>query len=181
MSQIQNRNHQAHDQNRIRIMVFMGLFLALEIILTRFLSIQTPIVRIGFTFLPIALSAMMFGPWISGVTAALADVLGMMLFSSGMPFFPGFTASAFLTGVIYGIFLYKKQKNLKNISLAVLLVSVVITLGLDTLWLWMLTGDGILVLLPARVLKFIVMIPIQILMIQTVWRHVLQRGVSSVF
>ncbi len=176
MNQTVQRNQQNHHQKRIQTLVFMGLFLSLEIILTRFLSIQTPIVRIGFTFLPIALSAMMFGPWISGVTAALADVLGMMLFSSGMPFFPGFTASAFLTGVIYGIFLYKKQKNLKNISLAVLLVSVVITLGLDTLWLWMLTGDGILVLLPARILKFIVMVPVQIMMIQTIWRYVLLRG-----
>lgn len=176
MNQTVQRNQHNHHQKRIQTLVFMGLFLSLEIILTRFLSIQTPFVRIGFTFLPIALSAMMFGPWISGVTAALADVLGMMLFSSGMPFFPGFTASAFLTGVIYGIFLYKKQKNLKNISLAVLLVSVVITLGLDTLWLWMLTGDGILVLLPARVLKFIVMVPVQIMMIQTIWRYVLLRG-----
>lgn len=181
MNQTVQRNRPHDHQKRIKIMVFMGLFLAMEIILTRFLSIQTPFVRIGFTFLPIALSAMMFGPWISGITAALADVLGMMLFSSGMPFFPGFTASAFLTGLLYGIILYQKQKNLRNITLAVLLVSLVITLGLDTLWLWMLTGDGILVLLPARVLKFFIMIPIQILVIQTVWRHLLQRGASSVF
>lgn len=181
MNQAQHRNPHTYSQNRIKIMVFMGLFLAMEIILTRFLSIQTPLVRIGFTFLPVALSAMMFGPVISGLTAAFADVLGMMLFSSGMPYFPGFTASAFLTGAIYGIFLYQKPKTWKNISIAVVIVSLVVTLFLDTLWLYLLTGNGILVLLPARLLKFAVMIPIQIMMIQTVWRYVLQRGISSVF
>lgn len=170
-----------NSQNKIKILVFMGLFLALEIILTRFLSIQTPIVRIGFTFLPIALSAMMFGPVISGVTAALADVLGMMLFSSGMPFFPGFTASAFLTGAIFGIVLYHRPKNLMNISIAVILVSVVVTLCLDTLWLYLLTGNGILVLLPARLIKFFVMIPVQILLIQSVWRYLLRGSLSSAF
>ncbi|MEW9123937.1 MAG: folate family ECF transporter S component [Thermotaleaceae bacterium] len=158
-----------------RKMVFLALFIALEVILTRFLSIQTPIVRIGFTFLPIAISAMMFGPVFAGVAAALADILGMMLFSAGAAYFPGFTLTAFLTGAIFGICLYQKPKTLLRISLAVIIISVGVNLGLDTIWLWMITGKGIAVLLPARLIKCLIMIPIQVPMIHIIWNYTLGR------
>lgn len=155
----------------IRKIAFIGLFIAIEIVLTRFLSIQTPIVRIGFTFLPIAISGIMFGPLFAGLTAALADFVGVMLFPTGGPFFPGFTISALLTGLIYGLFLYKKPKSFWRISLAVLVISLFVHLGLDTLWLWMLTGKGIIGLLPARIIKSLIMLPIQIITIQVVWKY----------
>lgn len=156
----------------IRIVISLGMFIAMEVILTRFLSIQTPIVRIGFSFIPIAISSMMFGPVFGGIAAALADIIGMMIFPTGGAFFPGFTLSAFLTGVIYGLFLSKKSKTFLRISMAVIVVSAFINLGLDTIWLLMITGKGILVILPPRIIKTIVMVPIQILLIKAVWNYI---------
>ncbi len=40
----------------------------------------------------------------------LADLIGATLFPAG-PFFAGFTLSAFLTGLIYGLILYKREKK----------------------------------------------------------------------
>lgn len=65
--------------NKVNKIVYMGLLIALKVILTRFLSIQTPIVRIGFGFLPIAVAGIMFGPIFAGI-AAIADILGMIIF-----------------------------------------------------------------------------------------------------
>ena len=155
-------------------LVYLSLFISLEVILTRFLSIQTPIVRIGFTFIPVAVSAMMFGAVFSGISAALADIIGMMLFPSG-PYFPGFTLTAFLSGVIYGVFLYDRTLNLFRISTAVIIISLFINLGLDTVWIWMLTGKGIMILLPPRIIKCLIMIPIQIIIIELAWRLVVCR------
>ncbi len=154
-----------------RKIIFLSLFIALQIVLTRFLSIQTPIVRIGFAFLPVAVCAMMFGPLWGGVTAAIADVVGMMLFPAGGAYFPGFTLTAFLSGAIYGIFLFEKPKTLVRISIPVIIVSLLVNLGLDTVWLWILTGKGFIALLPARAVKSLIMIPIQITMIRAVWRY----------
>lgn len=159
---------------KVKEIVYLSLFISLEVVLTRFLSIQTPIVRIGFTFIPIAVSAMMFGAVFSGVSAALADVIGMMLFPSG-PYFPGFTLTAFLSGVVYGLFLYNKTVNLFRISVAVIIISLFINLGLDTVWIWMLTGKGLIILLPARIIKCLIMIPIQIIIIEITWRLVVSR------
>lgn len=156
---------------KLKQLVIISLFIALEVILTRFLSIQTPIVRIGFTFIPIALSAIMFGPLLAGITAALADVVGMILFPAGV-YFPGFTFSAFLRGAIFGWFLYKKPNSLWRICMPVFIITLVVNLGLDTVWLWMLTGKGIFGLLPARILKCLIMFPIQIVLIQMVIRYI---------
>ena len=68
----------------------MGLLLAAEIVLSRFCSIATWNIKIGFTFIPLVLSAGLFGPIGAGVLAALADFLGAILFPIG-PYFPGFT------------------------------------------------------------------------------------------
>ncbi|MDF2675486.1 MAG: folate transporter [Clostridiales bacterium] len=156
----------------IRIVISLGMFIAMEVILTRFLSIQTPIVRISFSFIPMAISAMMFGPIFGGIAAALADIIGMMIFPTGGAFFPGFTLSAFLTGAIYGLFLSNKSKTIFRISMAVIVVSAFINLGLDTIWLLMITGKGILAILPPRIIKTIVMVPIQILLIKAVWNYI---------
>ncbi len=158
-----------------RKLVFLALFIALQIVLTRFLSIQTPIVRIGFSFLPLAISSMMFGPLLGGVAAAVADIIGMMLFPSGGAYFPGFTLTAFLTGAAYGLFLYNKPKTFIRITLAVVFVSLFINLGLDTLWIKMITGNAYLAILPTRVIKSLIMIPIQVSLIQIMWRYVVSR------
>ena len=117
---------------------------------------------------------MLFGPLFGGIAAALADLVGMMLFPSG-PFFPGFTLTAFMTGAIYGLFLYKKPATLVQISLAVIVVTVVITLGLDTVWLWLITGQGIWAILPVRIIKALIMAPIQVAVIQAMRRYVIGR------
>lgn len=161
--------------NNVKKMVYLSLFIALEVVLTRFLSIQTPIIRIGFGFLPVAISAMMFGPLPAGIAAALADIIGMMLFPSGGAYFPGFTLTAFLTGAIFGVFLFNKPKSLLRISVAVIIISLFVNLGLDTLWLKMITGKGYLALMPVRITKCIAIIPIEIPMIKLVWRYVVSQ------
>src|SRR5690554_4416646 len=113
--------------NKTRRLVFVGILIAIEVIFTRFLSLQTPIVRIGFGFLAVSLTSMLFGPVVGGISAAMGDLLGMMLFPRGA-YFPGFTLSAFLGGCIYGLFLYKKPKSLLNIFLAVLIITLFVNL-----------------------------------------------------
>lgn len=155
----------------LKKIIYLSLLIAMEVIFTRFLSIKTPIVRIGFGFLPIAIAAMMFGPIYGGIMAALSDLIGMMLFPSGGAYFPGFTLSAFVTGAIFGIILYRKTKTVKRVAIAVLIDTIVVTLILNSVWLTILTGQGILAIFPARLIKAGIMIPIEILLIHRAWIH----------
>lgn len=157
--------------NNVRKLVEISLLIALEIILTRFCSINTAILRIGFGFLPIAIIGMMYGPVSAGLAYVIGDILGMMIFPSGS-YFPGFTLTAALTGATYGVFLYKKPKSWVRIALAVGVVCLVLNLGLDTLWLSILMGQGYVALLPTRIFKAVLMIPIQTILIAIVWKKI---------
>lgn len=146
-----------------------ALLIALQIILTRFLSIQTPIVRISFFFVPIAISAIMFGPWVASMLAAVADVMGFFLNPVGT-FHPGFVLSAFLTGVVYGLFLHRKEITWLRVAMAALVVSLVINLGLNSFWLSQILGKGVWGLIVSRVIKEVVLFAVQIPIILVVWQ-----------
>ncbi|MGH4050134.1 MAG: folate family ECF transporter S component [Clostridium sp.] len=156
-----------------RTFIFMGLLISIQIVLTRFFAIQTPIVRIGFGFIPIAIASVMFGPVLGGITAAFSDILGMMLFPKGI-YFPGFTLSALLSGIIYGILLYKKPKTMLRIIMAVTIIIIFVDLGLNTYWLSIITGKGVLALLVLRLIKSIIMLPIQSLLIYSCLKFIPQ-------
>ena len=159
----------------VKKLIQISLLIAIEVILTRFCSINIQIVRIGFGFLPIAIIGMMYGPLSAGIAYAIGDILGMLLFPTGGSFFPGFTLTAFLTGVIYGLVLYRKPKTWPRIILAACIVCLGMNLCLDTAWLHILMGQGYLALLPQRIFKAVVMIPIQTVLIGLVWKNIVLK------
>lgn len=154
-----------------RVLVFMALFIAMDIVLTRMLSFQTLTIRISFGFLPIAFSSILFGPLIGGVTAMISDILGFMMFPKGT-FFPGFTLSALLTGLIYGLFLYKKPISLLRVFLAVLTITIFVDLGLNTMWLSILFKKAATAIIAPRLLAKLMFMPIQTAIIYTMWKYV---------
>lgn len=148
--------------------VTMGILIAMDVILTRFLSIQLPTARIGFGFLPVAICGMMFGP-ISAMTAGvLGDLIGYFLWPSGGGYFIGFTISAGIRGLIFGYMLKTRGFKHINIIVAALLTSVCLTLLLDTYWLTLLIGKGYMALLPSRAIQAVYTLVVQIVLITSV-------------
>ncbi len=151
-------------RNSVQRLAHLALLIALQIILSRFLSINTPIVRIGFGFVPIVLCAILYGPVWAGVVGGLSDFLGAILFPSGA-YFIGFTISAILTGVIYGLFLYKHTATPVRILGAVATDSICISLGLSTLWLAYIMNSPYLTILVPRIAQNVILIPIEFVLI----------------
>ncbi|MGL4911026.1 MAG: folate family ECF transporter S component [Romboutsia sp.] len=141
-------------------LAYLGLLIALQIIFSRFISINTPIVKIGFGFLPLAVMGIMYGPLTAGICAVVADIIGLMLFPTGA-YFPGFTLTEFLTGYAYGYFLYNKPVTLNRILASSVVVCILLNLLLNTYWLTIILGKGYLALLPTRAIKSLAMIPVQ--------------------
>ena len=142
---------------------------AMEIILTRFLSFMPlPTVRFSLGFLPIAMVAIKYGPLYAGTAAMMADLIGFWIFPPPFPFFPGFTFTAFLAGVVYGIFLYKKSDKMLNLVIAVAIVTILIQGVLDTVWLMIMFGEGFIGLMPSRLVRTAIVFPLQIVTIKLV-------------
>lgn len=149
--------------------VLAGLLLATAVVLSRFLSIKTPIIMISFSFIPYMLAGVMLGPWWTMLIAALGDLTGALLFPFGA-YFPGYTLSSAIMGFVYGWFLYREKnktnkKFIFNLIISTLIVLVVCNGVLNSLWIFITTKKAFWAIMPTRLLKQLVMFPIQIIVI----------------
>lgn len=143
----------------------VGLLMSMNLVLSQIIIPLGETNRISFGFLPTAIIALLFGPWIAGIANALTDILSFFLFSSGFSFFIGFTFSAFLGGFIYGIYLHRFKVKWYHVVAAVAINTLVTNLFLNSLWLNILYETPFWVLMPGRILQNAIMAPIRYLII----------------
>ena len=159
-------------RSSLRFVCFAAMLIATEIVLNRFLSINTLGLKIGLSFVPIVISAILFGPVKAGVIYGAADVIGALLFPIG-PYSPGFTVSAVLMGMTFGCFLYRRERIsfFKNILPPVLVNYIVFGLLVNTMWVSLLyTSKGYWGWLVYRLPEYAVLIPVSIVLIPVLFR-----------
>ena len=147
-----------------KTLTLMGVLTAVEIVLSRFLSISAWNTKIGFAFVPVVIAAILLGPLQAGIVAALADFLGAILFPIGA-YFPGITLTAFLMGLFYGLFLYREQTVLR-VALSVAVHQLILSLLLNTLWISVLYGSPFGPLLVTRLPQCAILTVVQLIVIQ---------------
>ncbi len=153
--------------------------------ISRLLSIKTPITKLTFGFITVGVSGYLLGPIGGMIVNALNDFIGAHLFPTGA-YFPGFTISAALSGLTYGLIIYRKKpwprlgklenKHIFNINVALLtrvfisvtIIEIFYHLLLNTYWLTIIQGKGMLALLAPRVVKYLFTIPINTLVLTLV-------------
>ena len=137
-----------------------GVMGALSMVLGIVASIQIgPYIKIGFSGLPNRIVECLFGPVIGCIFGGTMDILKFIAKPDG-PFFFGFTFDAMLAGVLYGSILYKKPVTIPRVFVAELAAKVIVNCGFNTLWISVLYGKGFLAILPMRLLKNAIMLPI---------------------
>ncbi|MBQ7103333.1 MAG: folate family ECF transporter S component [Anaerotignum sp.] len=158
--------------SRTHRVVLMAMLVAIQVILSRWLSINLWNLKIGFAFVPIAMAGMLLGPAHAGLVGAVADLIGATLFPSGT-FFPGFTLTAFITAFGYGFFLQKKQ-GMANILGAVLFSEIIGTILLNTLWISIMYGTTFIAVMIPRVGQAVGMGIVEVIVIKILAKYVPQ-------
>ena len=143
-----------------RKLALSAMLITLDLVLTRVLAINTPLMKIGFGFAAVAVSAMLYGPFWAMLTAALGDIVGALLIPVGA-FFPGFTLTAAVTGLIYGLCLYGHRGSVARPIVAALLNCLLVTLLCNTALIAYISGNSYAVLFTARIVQFFVMFPLE--------------------
>ncbi|MCR5451187.1 MAG: folate family ECF transporter S component [Lachnospiraceae bacterium] len=144
----------------IKVLTTCAMLVALAVILA-FLKIPVnQFIELRFDSLPIALAGYLFGPAVGGIVGGITDIAGYIVRPTGA-FFPGFTVSAIVAGVIYGIVLHGKKATVLRVFIAQLLRTVVVGLLLNPLWLSILYGNSFLVIMSGRLLTEAIMLPIK--------------------
>ena len=155
----------------VNVLTQVAVLLAMEVVLSRFFSIATPVTKFSFAFVPLALCGALFGPVYGGIMGALADLLGAILFPIG-PYFPGYTLNNALHGVALGMALKEGRRKWWQLVLALVFNHVVVGIFLAALWGHMLTGNPYWAVAGARVVQTAVMAPVQFIIIGLMQRPV---------
>ena len=156
-----------------------ALLLAFDVVFTRVLALNTPLVKMGFGFAAVALCAMLYGPAWTALVAGLGDLIGALLFPTGA-YFPGFTLTAALTGLIFGLCLYRREVRWPSALLAAFLNCLLVTLLLNTAMIVVFFKASLPVLLASRVPQFFIMTAVQTLVIRALGASkALQKKISG--
>ena len=77
---------------QMRKTILTGLFIAIYVVLDRVLTINSEIIKLNFSIVIVAVSAVFLGPKYSVLVGAIGDLIGSLTMPFG-PYFPGFTIS----------------------------------------------------------------------------------------
>lgn len=149
-----------------------GLLLAIQMVLSSVGVIEvTDSLKISLAHLAVVPTAMLYGPVVACLQSGLSDILGFILRPSG-PYFPGFTLTAALLGLIYGMFLYQTERKAWQLIAARLVVCVFVNILLNSVFLAMLYGPSRWATLPLRIFKNLVQLPVDCLLLSAMCRFV---------
>lgn len=103
------------NKDRLRIITYVGMLIAIGIILSEVLAISYPsqantVFRFSIGYMPIIIVGLLFGPIYGAIAGGIQDVLGFFLFGGGY-FQIGYTLNAVLYGLIPGLLFRKTWKN----------------------------------------------------------------------
>lgn len=143
-----------------KLLVVLALLTALNFVLGRPpLSFMIWSNKIGFGFVPVCVAAWLYGPLAAGVVGALGDFLGAILFPVG-PYFPGFTLTAFVSGILFGLLLHKKQ-GIGRILTATLINQLILGLIVNTFWISVLNDAPFGGLMVTRIVQSVIMLVLE--------------------
>ena len=143
-----------------------AMLLALSVILGFFKIPLTQTSEIRLQVLPVAIEGVLFGPLYGGILGGLSDILCFIVRPTGA-FFPGFTVSAILQGVIYGVVLRRSQ-TVPRIIAAQTIDCILVSLILTPIWLMLLYGNAFIPIFVGRLPKVLIMFPINVILLSLV-------------
>ena len=145
--------------------VFAGLVIAVE-------ALYVPVgenLRLMFSFLPLSLCGSICGPVVSMLVGVVSDVLGAVLFPSG-PFFPGYTLTAIVSTLLYGLFLYRQRITVLRLFCCRLCVNLFANVLLNSVWSAMLVGNAYVYYLGKSIVKNALLLPLETLLMALMFR-----------
>ena len=146
-----------------RMLVFAALIIALRVALKLVYIPLAPNLRINVAFVANALGAMVYGPIVALIGAAVSDVLGVML-AGDVYFFP-FILTELAGSLIFALFLYRAKVTPTRVILSRFCICLFVNILLQTpimmLYYQVMMGGKSYVLTVPQILKNLFMFPIE--------------------
>ncbi len=121
----------------------------------------------------------MYGPIIGGLSGLIVDWFNILVpnYATG---FNLFTLSSMMWGIIPGLLLFgRKELSMARIINAVLITSIV-AFSINTYQLYLFMGSGFLAELPFRVATLLIKLPLQVMVLDILFKRVIVWNLSFV-
>ena len=121
----------ASELKKTKVLIFAALMIALRVALK---SLGIPIaadLKINIAFFINAYGAMVFGPVVGMLAAAISDTLGCILFPTGVYFFP-FIFIEIAGSLVFALLLYRAEVTTTRVMLARFLIDFVVNIVFNT-------------------------------------------------
>ncbi len=151
----------------------MAMFIALQIILSKFLMLQlSGSIRLSIDSVPILLAGIWFGPIAGGIVGAFSDLLGTLLFPTAGAYYPPLTIAFFLIGFVAGLLsvLTRKMRSVFRISLIVVPSEIAGSLLFKSYALSLLIGKSFSAILAGRALYVVIVMIVNAILVTTLDR-----------
>ncbi|MDO4455331.1 MAG: folate family ECF transporter S component [Ligilactobacillus agilis] len=166
-------------------MTLAAMLTALQVILSK-ISVGDPaVLKVGLDFIGVALLGYFLGPWIGMCAMVISDLVANLLLNSGVMFFPGFTFSAGVAGIIAGMLLYNQKVSWQRIFIYVFIQIGVTKAFFTTLWLYMMgmssgnSGRTFMALLSLRLPTEVISWPIEALILLGLFKAIQRIGIDK--
>lgn len=155
----------------VRTLTVVGALVAIKVILD-ILTIQiTPSLHLSFEFLAGGIVCMLYGPVVGMIYGMTGDILCYLINPKGA-YFIGFTLVTMVSGWIDGSILYKKKPTIKKVLFVRIINIFVCNMILNTLCLVALYSTGVLAMVPLRIFKNLILLPVEIIVMYLVLNKV---------
>ncbi len=154
-------------------LALMGMTTALKIVLSYFSIPVGENLHITMNFLIVALEGALYGPGAGMVLGAVTDIVSFMIHPDGAFFF-GYTITAAVTELVYGLFFYRIETiSWQRILVCKLVVNYGIHVLLNSVWSAMLYSKGYLYYAFNSLIKNTVLLPLEVFLIWLLFRKLL--------
>ena len=150
-------------QKGVQKLVVIALLIALNIVLSRFVSIKALNFKISLTFITIVVAAYLYGYFGSIIVAFFGDLVGSLLFPIG-PYNPLLSLSAVLSAIVYAYF-FRREMNKKNIVCACFINRFVVSMIINTIIISIMYNLSFEATLITRFYQAIIMFIVEVLVL----------------
>lgn len=153
----------------VRMLAVAAILIAVRVALkSTAIPVVPPNLKINFGFFINALGAMIFGPVVAVVAAAISDTLGCLLFPTGVYFFP-FIFTEIAGSLIFALFLYRAPLSGLRVTLSrfcvCFFVNIVIQTPIMMAYYKMYMGTAYVIFDLPRICKNLVLFPFESLLL----------------
>lgn len=160
-----------------RCLVICAMLTAANAVLGYFSINFSSYLRVGFGFITTPIASYLFGPCVGGAVAAASDVAALIIKPTGGWLFT-YTMGQAVEGMIYGLFLYRKKISFVRVFMCRLMGIILVNIILNSIAVAPTAASGLIGIFPARVIKNLILLPIQSFIIYEVLKRTVEGRVK---